>query len=106
MNWESKLPLICNESLHKKTFCKFQNLLVSSKTTSIENKLPNNSFWSLSHYDIIVRKKNTSAEDDQRLLLHYLLFSPAHWFHLDMGNIRKELQFVSVQHCLFALLHF
>jgi len=38
----------------------------------------NDLFPFLSHYNIIVRQKTTSAESDQWLLLHHRVFGPAH----------------------------
>ncbi len=40
----------------------------------------NDRLWNVPLYDVIVWLNTSSAEDDQRLLLHHCLFSPAHRF--------------------------
>lgn len=56
-----------------------QNFVVSLKTAYIEACLPNRQLWNVLLYDVMVWI-STVAEEDQSLLLHHCLFSPAHQF--------------------------
>ncbi len=62
----------CNCGFSNRDVTKKQNLWTAALKTNKNDRL-----WNVSLYDVIVWINTASAEEDQRLLLHRCLFSPA-----------------------------
>ncbi len=87
MNWEIKIPWHIRGHCSIKASCKFQNSKLScySKTAYIEGSQPKRQLVECATLWCNSVAKHRLAEDDQRLLLHRCMFSPAHRFTHTVG---------------------